>query len=88
MNKILFLLFIFNIFYIAPSYSVESYVGNDSYTICATDANGAILVNDEGNEDLSSFARATDPTNFNLLDRGNINGPRNASKVFFYANSN
>ena len=74
MNKILFLLFIFNIFYIAPSYSVESYVGNDSYTICATDANGAILVNDEGNEDLSSFARATDPTNFNLLDRGNING--------------
>ena len=74
MNKILFLLFIFNIFIIAPSYSVESYVSNDSYTICATDANGAILVNDEGNEDLSSFARATDPTNFNLLDRGNING--------------
>ena len=74
MNKILFLLFIFNIFYSAPSYSVESYVSNDSYTICATDANGAILVNDEGNEDLSSFARATDPTNFNLLDRGNING--------------
>ena len=74
MNKILFLLFIFNIFIIAPSYSAESYVSNDSYTICATDANGAILVNDEGNEDLSSFARATDPTNFNLLDRGNING--------------
>ena len=74
MKKILFLLFIFNIFIIAPSYSAESYVSNDSYTICATDANGAILVNDEGNEDLSSFARATDPTNFNLLDRGNING--------------
>jgi len=74
MKKILFLLFIFNIFIIAPSYSAESYVSNDSYTICATDANGAILVNDEGNEDLSSFALATDPTNFNLIDRGNISG--------------
>ena len=77
MNKILFLLFIFNIFIIAPSYSAESYVSNDSYTICATDANGAILVNDEGNEDLSSFARATNPTNFNLLDKGTINQVKN-----------
>jgi hypothetical protein len=74
MKKIILSLFIFNILNIAPSYSVESYVSNDSYTICATDANGAILVNDEGNEDLSSFALATDPTNFNLIDRGNING--------------
>jgi hypothetical protein len=49
-------------------------VSNESYTICATDANGAILVNDEGNEDLSSFALASDPTNFNIIDRGNING--------------
>ena len=73
MKKILFLIFIFNICYSAPSYSVESYVGNDSYTICATDANGAILVNDEGGTDLSSFALATDPTNFNIIDRGNIN---------------
>ena len=74
MKKIILSLFIFNILNIAPSYSVESYVSNDSYTICATDANGAILVNDEGNEDLSSFALATDPTNFNIIDRGNISG--------------
>ena len=76
MKKILFLILIFNILNIAPSYSVESYVGNDSYTICATDANGAILVNEEGNEDLSSFALATDPTNFNIIDIGNINGEK------------
>jgi len=74
MKKIILLLFIFNIFYIVPSYSVESYVSNDSYTICATDANGAILVNEEGGTDLSSFALATDPTNFNIIDRGNISG--------------
>jgi hypothetical protein len=73
MRKIIFLIFIFNILNIVPSYSVESYVSNESYTICATDANGAILINEEGNEDLSSFALASDPTNFNLIDRGNIN---------------
>ena len=73
MKKILFLIFISIISNIVPSYSAESYVSLDSYTICATDANGAILVNEEGNEDLSSFALATDPTNFNIIDRGNIN---------------
>jgi hypothetical protein len=44
MKKILFLIFIFNILNIVPSYSVENYVDSSSYTICATDANGAILV--------------------------------------------
>ena len=63
MKKILFLLFIFNIFYSVPSYSAESYVSGESYTICATDANGAILVNDEGNEDPVSYTHLTLPTN-------------------------
>jgi len=76
MKKIILLLFIFNILNIAPSYSVEKYVSNDNYTICATDANGAILVNEEGGQDLSSFALATDPTNFNILDKGNVNRER------------
>ena len=76
MKKILFLIFISIISNIVPSYSAESYVSLDSYTICATDANGAILVNEEGNEDLSSFALATDPTNFNIIDIGNINGEK------------
>ena len=71
MNKILFLLFIFNIFYIVPSYS-DTYV--DGYVVCATDANGAILVNEEGSSDLSSFAYASDPTNFDLITRGEVGG--------------
>ena len=77
MRKILFLIFIFNILNIVPSYSAENYVDSSSYTICATDANGAILVNETGSGDLSSFALASDPTNFNLLDKGTINGQAN-----------
>jgi hypothetical protein len=73
MKKILFLIFIFNILNIVPSYSAENYVDSSRYTICATDANGAILVNETGSGDLSSFASASDPTNFNLLDKGTIN---------------
>ena len=77
MKKTLFLIFIFNILNIVPSYSAENYVDSSRYTICATDANGAILVNETGSGDLSSFALASDPTNFNLLDKGTINGQAN-----------
>ena len=77
MKKIIFLIFIFNILNIVPSYSAENYVDSDSYTICATNANGAILVNETGSGDLSSFALASNPTNFNLLDKGTINGQAN-----------
>ena len=71
MKKIFFLTFILSIFYIVPSYS-ETYV--DGYVVCATDANGAILVNEEGSSDLSSFAYASDPTNFDLITRGEVGG--------------
>jgi hypothetical protein len=77
MKKIIFLIFIFNILNIVPSYSAENYVDSSRYTICATDANGAILVNETGSGDLSSFALASDPTNFNLLDKGTINNVPN-----------
>ena len=79
-KKILFLLFIFNIFCLAPSYAskVENFVSG--YVVCATDANGAIYVNDEGSGDVSSFALASDyaldtsSTSFNLTQRSNVSG--------------
>ena len=79
MKKIILLLFIFNIFYIVPSYAskVVNYVSG--YVQCATDANGAIYVNDEGSEDVSSFAYASDyaldtsSTSFNLTQRSSVN---------------
>jgi hypothetical protein len=79
MKKILFLIFIFNIFYSVPSYAskVQNYVEGD--ITCATDANGAIYVNNEGNGDVSSFAYESDyaldtsSTSFNLTTRGNVN---------------
>jgi hypothetical protein len=80
MKKILFLIFIFNIFYSVPSYAskVQNYVEGD--ITCATDANGAIYVNNEGNGDVSSFALAsryaldTSSTSFDITTRGNVNG--------------
>ena len=80
MKKILFLIFIFNIFYSAPSYAskVQNYVEGD--ITCATDANGAIYVNNEGNGDVSSFALAsryaldTSSTSFDVTTRGNVSG--------------
>ena len=80
MKKIIFLLFIFNIFYSAPSYAskVQNYVEGD--ITCATDANGAIYVNNEGNGDVSSFALAsryaldTSSTSFDITTRGNVSG--------------
>ena len=73
MKKIILLLFIFNIFYTIPVYSSKSlnYVSGD--VACATDANGAILVNDEGGGDVSSFASKSNPTIFDLTDKGNVN---------------
>ena len=76
MKKIIFLILIFNILYIAPSYSETTVSG---YTICATDDNGAIYVNDQAGGDLSSFAYAsryaldTSAASFDLID-GNGNG--------------
>ena len=80
MKKILFLIFIFNIFYSVPSYAskVQNYVEGD--ITCATDANGAIYVNNEGNGDVSSFALAsryaldTSSTSFDITTRGNVSG--------------
>ena len=80
MKKILFLLFIFNIFYLVPSYAskVINYVSGD--VTCATDANGAIYVNNEGNGDVSSFALAsryaldTSSTSFDITTTGNVSG--------------
>ena len=59
MKKIILLLFIFNILNIVPSYAskVVNYVSGD--VTCATDANGAIYVNNEGDGDVSSFALAS-----------------------------
>ena len=79
MKKIILLLFVFNIFYSIPSYAskVVNYVSG--YVQCATDANGAIYVNDEAGGDVSSFAYASDyaldtsSTSFNLTTRGNVN---------------
>ena len=79
-KKIIFLLFIFNIFCLVPSYAskVENFVSG--YVQCATDANGAIYVNDEGSLDVSSFALASDyaldtsSTSFNLTQRSNVSG--------------
>ena len=76
MKKILFLILIFNILNIVPSYSETTVSG---YTICATDDNGAIYVNDQAGGDLSSFAYAsryaldTSAASFDLID-GNGNG--------------
>ena len=80
MKKIITLLFIFNIFYSAPSYAskVQNYVEGD--ITCATDANGAIYVNNEGGGDVSSFALAsryaldTSSTSFDITTRGNVSG--------------
>ena len=80
MTKIIFLIFIFNIFYSVPSYAskVVNYVSGN--VTCATDANGAIYVNNEGNGDVSSFAYAsryaldTSSTSFDLTTRGNVSG--------------
>ena len=79
MRKILFLIFIFNILNIVPSYAskVQNYVEGD--ITCATDANGAIYVNNEGSGDVSSFALAsryaldTSSTSFDVTTRGNVN---------------
>ena len=80
MKRILFLLFIFNIFYSVPSYAskVVNYVDGD--ITCATDANGAIYVNNEGDGDVSSFALAsryaldTSSTSFDITATGNVSG--------------
>ena len=80
MKKILFLIFIFNILNIVPSYAskVQNYVVGD--ITCATDANGAIYVNNEGSGDVSSFALAsryaldTSSTSFDITARGNVSG--------------
>ena len=79
MKKIIFLLFVLNIFYLAPSYAskVQNYVSG--YVTCATDANGAIYVNDEAGGDVSSFAYESDyaldtsSTSFNLTQRSSVN---------------
>ncbi|MDA9880552.1 hypothetical protein N9D11_03615 [Candidatus Pelagibacter sp.] len=80
MKKLIFLIFIFSISYSVPSYAskVQNYVSG--YVTCATDANGAIYVNDEDGGDVSSFAYESDyaldtsSTSFNLTTRGNVNG--------------
>ena len=80
MKKTILLLFIFNIFYSVPSYAskVQNYVEGD--ITCATDANGAIYVNNEGSGDVSSFALAsryaldTSSTSFDVTTRGNVSG--------------
>ena len=79
MKKALFLIFIFNICYSAPSYAskVVNYVSGD--VTCATDANGAIYVNDEDSDDVSSFALAsryaldTSSASFDITTRGSVN---------------
>ena len=79
MKKILFFIFIFSISYSVPRYAskVQNYVSG--FVECATDANGAIYVNNEGNGDVSSFAYETDyaldtsSTSFNLTRRGFVN---------------
>ena len=78
-KKILFLLFIFNIFYVVPSYASKVVNLVSGYVVCATDANGAIFVNDESSGDVSSFAYASDyaldtsSTSFNLTQRSSVN---------------
>ena len=80
MKKIFFLIFIFSFSYSVPSYAskVVNYVSG--YVQCATDANGAIYVNNEGDGDVSSFAYASDyaldtsSTSFNLTQRSNVSG--------------
>ena len=80
MKKIFLLIFIFSFSYSVPSYAskVVNYVSG--YVQCATDANGAIYVNDEGSDDVSSFAYASDyaldtsSTSFNLTQRSNVSG--------------
>ena len=79
MTRIIFFLFAFNILYSAPSYAskVQNYVSGD--VTCATDENGAIYVNNEGDGDVSSFALAsrfavdTSSASFDLTTRGNVN---------------
>ena len=79
MTRIIFFLFVFNILYSAPSYAskVQNYVSGD--VTCATDENGAIYVNNEGDGDVSSFALAsrfavdTSSASFDLTTRGNVN---------------
>ena len=79
MKNIFILVIIISIFYSVPSYAskVQNYVSG--YVTCATDANGAIYVNNEGDGDVSSFAYASDyaldtsSTSFNLTTRGNVN---------------
>ena len=79
MKKLLFLLFIFSISYSVPSYASKVQNYPSGYVTCATDANGAIYVNDEAGGDVSSFAYASDyaldtsSTSFNLTFRGNVN---------------
>jgi hypothetical protein len=79
-KKIILLLFVFNIFYSVPSYASKVVNFVSGYIQCATDANGAIYVNDEGSNDVSSFALASDyaldtsSTSFNLTQRSRVNG--------------
>ena len=60
MKKLFYLIFIVSIFLTSNSYAD----GND-YNICATNADGAILV-DEKDGDNTSFALASSPTSFTL----------------------
>ena len=87
MKKTILLLFIFNIFYSVPSYAskVVNYVSGD--VTCATDANGAIYVNNENFPDdnkcalcdISSFALASryaldsSSASFDLTAKGKVN---------------
>ena len=77
MKKLFFIFFVFNIFYITQSFAETNVGGN--YVVCAADADGAIYVNDEGANtgnagDLSSFAYASDPNNYDLIATGNVDG--------------
>ena len=80
MKKIFFLIFIFSFSYSVPSYASKVVNYKSGYVQCATDANGAIYVNNEGDGDVSSFAYASDyaldtsSTSFNLTQRSNVSG--------------
>ena len=67
MKKTYFLFFLFNIILISGSYA-----DNDDYNICATNADGAILVQ-ELDDDHTSFALESSSSDFTLLDGNNVN---------------
>ena len=65
MKKIYFLIILFNIIL-----TVNTYADSNDYNICATNDDGAIMVNEEASGDFTSFALASSPTSYTLIKQG------------------